>query len=100
MTTGQLLIVLNREFGNKMGPLHRWMTEVLKADVIRKLHEDDLVIRNVCVNGVDDNDHAVATEGVWSLRMAYGQTQVAIISVPAGVSRKAIGDKSKSAFVW
>ena len=47
--TGQLLIVLNRKIGDKMGPLQQRMADVLKeeANVIGKTQEVDVEIRDI-----------------------------------------------------
>ena len=47
--TGQLLIVLNRKIGDKIGPLQQRMANVLKeeADVIGKTQKVDVEIRDI-----------------------------------------------------
>ena len=47
--SGQLLIILNRKIGDKMGPLQQRMANVLKeeADVIGKTQEVEVEIRDI-----------------------------------------------------
>lgn len=46
-TMGQLLIVFNRRIGDRMGPLQKRISALLKdgADIISKIHEVELHIR-------------------------------------------------------
>ena len=96
MATGQLLIVLNRRIGDKMGPLQQHMADVLKeeANVIGKMQEVDVEIRDIeetttndevkeSLEKVIDNDYVVAAKAVKSLRKAYGETQIALVRLPA-----------------
>ena len=104
--TDQLLIVLNRKIGDKMGPLR--MADVLKeeANMIGKTQEVDVEIRDIgetttkdevkeSLEKVIDNDLVVAANAVKSLRRTYGETQIALVRLPAEVARKVIGEWGK-----
>ena len=106
--TGQLLIVLKRKIGDKMGPLQQRMTDVLKekANVIGKTQKVDVEIRDIEETTTMDevkeflekvivNDLVVAANAVKSLRRAYGETQIALVRLPAEVARKVIGERDK-----
>ena len=106
--TGQLLIVLNRKIGDKMGPLQQRIADVLKeeANVIGKTQKVDVEIRDIeetttkdevkeSLEKVIDNDYVVAANAVKSLRRAYGETQIALVRLPAEVARKVIGERGK-----
>ena len=106
--TGQLLIVLNRKIGDKMGPLQQRMADVLKeeANVIGKTQEVDIEIMDIeetttkdevkeSLEKLTDNDLVVAANAVKSLRRAYGETQIALVRLSAEVARKVIGERGK-----
>ena len=96
------LIVLNRKIGDKMAPLQQRMADVLKeqANVIGKTQEVDVEIRDIeetttkddvkkSLEKVIDNDLVVAA------RRAYGETQIALVRLPAEVTWKVIGERGK-----
>ena len=106
--TGQLLLVLNRKIGEKMGPPQQRMADVLKeeANVIGKTQEVDVEIRDIeetitkdevkeSLEKVIDNDLVVAANAVKSLRRAYGETQIALVRLLAEVAQKVIGERGK-----
>ena len=106
--TGQLLIVLNRKIGDKMGPLQQRMADVLKeeASVIGKTQEVDVEIRDIeetttkdevkeSLEKLIDNDLVLAANAVKSLRRASGETQIALVRLPAEVARKVTGERGK-----
>ena len=84
------------------------MADVLKqeANVIGKTQEIDVEIRDIretttknevkeSLEKVIDNDYVVAANAVNSLRRAYGETQIALVRLPAEVARKVIGERGK-----
>ena len=108
MATGQLLVILNRKIGDKMGPLQQHMANVLKeeADVIGKTQEVDVEIRVIEETTTMDEvkeslikaiekDYVVAANAVKSIRRTYGETQIAHVRLPTEVARKVIGERGK-----
>ena len=84
------------------------MANVLKeeADVIGKTQEFDIEIRDIeetatkdevkeSLEKVIDKDYVVAANAVKSLRRAYGETQIALVRLPAEVTWKVIGERGK-----
>ena len=84
------------------------MADVLKeeANVIGKTQEVDVKIRDIeetttkdevkeSLEKVVDNDPVVAAIAVKLLRRAYGETQIALVRLPAEVARKVIGERGK-----
>ena len=82
------------------------MADVLKEEaiVIVRTQAVDVEIRDIeetttkdevkeSVEKVIDNDLAVAANALKSLRRAYGETQIALVTLPAEVARKVIGER-------
>lgn len=103
--SGQLLIVLNKNIGDKLEPLHTKMTEMLKeeADVIRKTQETDLDIRDIeetstredVLAALDKVSPGIAKGSVRSLRKGYGGTLTAAVRLPIEIARKIMGERGR-----
>ena len=103
-----LLIVLNRQNGDKLEPLQRKVAKVLggQAVVSGKSHEVELSIRDIeetttkeevgaALQKAAGDEVTVTKDAIRALRSAYNGTKIASIKLPEEVARKVIGDRGK-----
>lgn len=110
---GNILIVLSRDNTDKGHALQQTIVGILndEATVISRGPQEDLEIRDLddtttkedilaALQKTAGEECQIPAEAIKSLRKAYGGTQIAILTLPATIAHKVIGEHGRIRIGW